>query len=343
MIKKVSQVYYLFFIYFVILSCKNDSKSNVDLSGIDGKFTVTRIEKELFSIDTNNFAVGYNQLVNKYPDFMKIYTNNIFEVDSAEVLPFMRGFVTNTQIKKLYDTTNMILPNLDLFTNEMEEHIKHLKYYFKDFQTPHFYTFLSEYTLQQFIFSDKGKNAIGIGLDMYLGEKYPYKNIDPTNPSFSDYLVRAYNQPHMSSKVLDIMIEDILTDQLSTSSKMIDRMINNGKKYYLKKRIAPNMKDDLFYQLPQDKVTWLADNELEIWSFLVDNNLLYETSPMKVNKFVSPAPNSPGMPLEAPGGAANYIGYMIVKSACDKMDWRQVMKIIDGQKLLDIAKYKPKR
>jgi hypothetical protein len=343
MINRVSHFLILIFIFVGISSCKNDNKSDVDLTGLDGKFSINRIEKELFAIDTNNFDLGFNQLIKQHPDFMKIYTSNIFEVDSAEVLPFMRGFVTNTQIRKLYDTTNMVLPNLDLFTNEMEDHIKHLKYYFKDYQTPKFYTFISEYTLQQFIFSDKGKNAIGIGLDMYLGEKYPYKNIDPTNPSFSDYLVRAYNQPHMSSKVLDIIIEDILADQLSSSSKMIDRMINNGKKYYLKKLIAPNMKEDLFYQLPQDKVAWLFDNELEIWSFLVDNNLLYETSPMKVNKFVSPAPNSPGMPLEAPGGAANYIGYMIVKAACDKMDWRQVMKITDGQKLLDIAKYKPKR
>jgi hypothetical protein len=297
----------------------------------------------LFSIDTNQFTNGFNKLKSKYPDFSEIYLRNILNIDSLQEISFMRGFITNDMITKLYDTTKLIIPNLDMFTKEMESHNKYLQYHFKGYRNPKVYAFISEYGMQQFLFNDKDKTGIGLGLDMFLGENYPYKNIDPTNPAFSDYLIRAYDQKHMSSKLLNLIIEDQLAASLSTSPKLLDKIINNGKKLYVKKMVAPEMENSVLFELPDDKVIWLEKNELEIWSFLLDNNLLYETLPMKVNRYTNPAPTSPGMPIDSPGGAANYVGYKIVDAACKKMNWQKVMSIKDGQKILELAKYKPKR
>jgi hypothetical protein len=328
---------------FVILSCKNESKEDINLDGLDGQFQLIRFDKEIFAIDTNKFSTSFLDFKNKYPALSEIYLRNIIQVDSIEEMGFMRGFITNSTVKKLVDTTNLILPNLDLFKKEMESHLKHIKYYFKGYESPKVYTVISEYSIQQFIFDDAGHTGIGVGLDMFLGGSYPYKNIDPTNPSFSDYLVRSYDQRHMSSKVLNLIIDDLLANEYSTSPKLIDKIINNGKRLYLKEKLAPDMKRDVLFELKSEQVKWMEENELEIWSFLLDNNLLYETTPMKVNRYVNPAPTSPNMPAEAPGGAANYIGYMIVKSACKKIDWKEVMKMDNGQQLLEQSNYKPKR
>ena len=91
---------------------------------------------------------------------------------------------------------------------------------------------------------------------------------------------------------------------------------------------------------------WVQDNELEIWSFFIDQNLMYESKIGKINKYINDSPNAPGMPQEAPGKTANYIGYKIIEAYMDKYTDKEITDLLqatDLQVILDESKYKPKR
>jgi hypothetical protein len=179
---------------------------------------------------------------------------------------------------------------------------------------------------------------------MFLGNNFDYKNIDPTNPAFSEYLSRSYNKDHIVKKSLDILMEDIMGQP--SGKRFLDLIIHKGKQLYIAQHILPTASDTVVFEFSEKQWTWLNDNELEIWSFFLEKNLLYETNHLKINKYVNNSPNSPGMPAEAPGRTACYIGYQIVKAFMNKKPEMTLIDLIqysDAQKLMEISKYKPNR
>ena len=227
---------------------------------------------------------------------------------------------------------------------ELIETCKNLKYYFPGVPTPVFYTLFSEFAFQSFIFTDSDRDAIGIGLDMFLGDDFDYKNVDPTNPAFSEYLTRSYNSQHIVRKSMDIFLEDVLG--MPSGKRFIDQIIHKGKKLYIAQQIMPTTPDSIIFEHTQKQWEWLNENELQIWSFFLEKELMYETSHLRINKYVNNSPHSQGMPTEAPGRTGPFIGYKIVEAFMGKKPDYSLIELIqfkDAQKLMEISKYKPNR
>ncbi len=344
MIKKYISIPIFAFALFTF-SCKEEKHiPNVDNVKID--LNVVRFDKELFSVDTMHMDESLAKLSNKYPAFYKLYFESVLPLatDSSKFQNVLKGFLNNQQIKKLHDTTELIMHDFATVEKEMQQAFRYIKHYDPKFQVPNVYTFISEYGMQRFIFEDGGKDGIGIGLDLFLGGSYPYKNFDPTNPNFSNYLTRTFNKENIVPKTVDLIIDGMVGNP--EGNKMIDFMVHNGKKLYLKKLFLPTSNDSLIYDFTPEQTAWVKDNEQEIWSFLASQNLVFETIPMKIAKYINPAPNSPGMPELAPGGTANYIGLRIVEAYIKKFPQtsiQQLLEMKDAQKMMELANYKPKR
>ena len=89
---------------------------------------------------------------------------------------------------------------------------------------------------------------------------------------------------------------------------------------------------------------WLDDNESEVWKFYLKNNLLYETDPMVFKKYLNDGPSTSGMPAEAPGNTASWVGWKIVQQFMEKnpnYTLQGLMHEEDAQKILTLSKYKP--
>jgi len=90
---------------------------------------------------------------------------------------------------------------------------------------------------------------------------------------------------------------------------------------------------------------WVKENELQMWAYFFDQELFYETNTMTLKKYLSPNPNSPGMPAEAPGRTGNYIGWQIVKKYMKrfpKTTMQDLVALNDAQKILEESRYKPR-
>lgn len=346
MLKNISFAIIICVCFIMCNPDKKDSAPNVD--HISANVNLVRFDKILFEIDTNNFENSINGIKNKYPLFYKLYFNQVLPLAADTSVNFKKAvslFTGNKQIQKLRDTTWQVLDkSLDTYNKELNKSIKYLKYYIPEYKDPNVYTFISEFGYQKFIFADSLNDGLGIGLEFFLGETYPYKNLDPTNPAFSDYLTRTFNKEHLTSKTMETIIDDLAGE--AQSSKLIDMMIHNGKKLYLLEKVLPFKDDTVIYEYTPEQMKWVKENEVQMWAFFGEKNLFYETNIQKINKYINPSPHSPDMPVEAPGKTANYLGKRIVESYMDKFPnttMRQLLDLKDGDKILNQSGFKPKR
>lgn len=316
---------------------------NVD--HIQSDIAIIRFDKMLFPTDTSDLISNLEKLKKDYSNMYEIYFNNIISLsraDSSVLNQEIVEYLFNPASKKLYDTVSIEYPTLDNIEQEFNEAFQYFKYYFPAFIIPNVYTLVSDFSYQNFIIDDGDKDGIGIGLDMYLGSTFPYKGLDPQNPSFSDYLTRTFNRDHIVSKSIKMLLDDQVG--APPGVRFLDQMFHNGKKLYLLDKILPYTNDTIIIEYSLQQYEWVRANEIQIWSFFTDENLLYETNMSKINKYLRPAPSSPGMPPEAPGSTANYIGWQIVNAYMQKYPETTVEELIsmdNSQDFLELSRYRP--
>ncbi|GLR17792.1 hypothetical protein GCM10007940_24070 [Portibacter lacus] len=324
----------------LLFSCGTDQEEIPNVSDIDGSFNLYRIEQDIMSADTNNLQEVFLQ----HPAFMEIYLNNImgFTQNQEENIT---GFITDSNINLLYQATQIQYGDFSSLTKDFEEAFQFYKYYFPERDVPDLYTFISEYGIQRFVFSDEdGKDALGIGLDLFLGGDYPYAQFIPNNPAFSQYLIRRFDKTHLVKRSIGALVEDILGE--NTGNNLLEKMIHNGKKLYILDRLLPTTPDSVIIEYTTDQMSWVEDNQVEMWAYLLKEDLFYESDINKINKLVNPSPNSPGMPNEAPGRTANYLGWKIVDAFMKRQSNYFIQDLVnekDAQKILNESKFKPRK
>lgn len=341
-----------FFLLFGILLCVQacecgKGKDIPDVSAIPMDVEIKRFEQALFSLDTNDFANDLAQLEVEFGEFSNLFFSQILGSKDERIAPeghaaYVRGFVSYPGVRQLYDTTMLVYPNAEQLEKDFEQAFRFFKYHFPTQPlSGEVVTFISEYTIGGFLY---GENSIAVGLDLYLGADYPYAAYNPANPNFSQYLTRSFNRDHIVLKSMKLLVQDLLQGPIG--NKLLDHMIHNGKELYILDQLLPLAPDSVKLEYSAKQVEWCNENEANIWAYLLAENMLYSTELNKFRKLVEYSPNSPGMPEEAPGRTANWLGWQIVKAYMKKhpeMTLEELIALDDAQAVLDGSRYKPKR
>lgn len=333
--------FFLFIAFTLILaSCQSEKPEPLpDVSEIMVDFDVIRFEQEL-----KNKSVDH--LLEDYPDFSNTFFKRIIPVlRQKDYQATLDTIIQNPQFINLVDTSLQIHQNFNATIKNLEQAFKYMQYHLPEIDAPDIYTFVSGFEYQRFLMADKElNNIIGLGLDMFLGSTFPYASVSPENPAFSNYLTRSFNAEHIPKKVVELLIDDYLPK--TEKNQMLDQMIRNGKKLYLMDKILPTVSDTIVMEYTADQWKWAVENELEMWAFFLKEDLFYETNSMKIKKYLHPSPNAPGMPPNAPGRTANYIGWQIVKSYMRRYPdtlLEDLVNATDAQQFLQKSRYKPKK
>ncbi|HHH50151.1 MAG TPA: hypothetical protein ENK52_04150 [Saprospiraceae bacterium] len=342
----------LFGIFLLTWACTDDKVKNIpDVSHIIPELNIIRFDQELFAVDTNHIQADAEKLHRKYPAFFELYFRNIIPIVKQGGLfdeafyNELGKFIKNKSIRQLQDTIQIVMKDFAPIEKEFASAAQFSKYYFPDKHFPTIYTLLSEYAYQSFIFEDKPEqDGIGVSLDFFLGADYPYQDLNPRNPQFSAYLTRSFNKDHLVKKALDAYIDDLVG--MAHGNTMLDIMIHNGKKLYLLDHLMPYAPDTVKLEYTQAQVDWCKNNEFNMWTHFIDEELLYSTNMREIQKLVSPSPHSKGMPIESPGRTANWVGWQIIKTYMNRYPATSMQALIalnDAQKILQLSKYKPPR
>jgi hypothetical protein len=336
----------LFLMYFSMSCSKENIEKTPDISNISIDFKVRRFEKELFQADTLNFNKELAQIKEKDTEFAEIYFNQILGSNDLQIAPqgeekYLIGFTHYKEVQKLYDTIQNIYAIFDPIESDFKTAFKYFKYYFPEKPTPKVTTFISEFSLGNFIY---GENNLAVGLDFYLGSNFPYQQKNPQNPNFSAYLTRSFNADHLVSKTLQPLVDDLIPPP--ETDHLLALMIREGKKLYVQDKLLPATNDSIIMEVSTQQWDWLVENEKEIFSFFLQESLFYDSNWQKIRKYVEYSPNSPGMPIEAPGRTGAWLGWQIVKALMKKnpsLTLTEMIQRVDSKQFLTDSGYKPPR
>ena len=331
---------FILLLAFAASSCQSNKSNDIPVK-------IRRFEKDLFSLDTTKMAEELDRLEKSYPGFSEVFFGPILGSKDTTVAPeghpaYIKGFINYPVVRKLYDTTQLVYPDLDFLEKDLKKAFQNLERYFPGVKTPpDVTTFISEYTVASFVY---GENSLAVGLDFFLGGDYPYSQYNPGNPNFSQYLTRTNNRDHLTAKALMPLVADLCGQH--NGERLMDYMIHNGKLLYILDHLLPFKPDSVIMELTPAQLSWCKDNEKDIWAYFLQENLLYSSNWEDIRKYVEYSPSSPGMPPEAPGRTGSWIGWQIVKAFMKRhpeTTMQQLIGMQDAQVLLDRSRYRPRR
>ncbi|HMG16423.1 MAG TPA: hypothetical protein VK590_13290 [Saprospiraceae bacterium] len=342
----------LFYISILLLvfftGCTTGEQEKLpNVANIKLETNIYRFDQELFTADTNHFENAFQGLGIKYPEFSQVYFDNVLGLKDPKIamggaIPYVRGFICSPQIRRLYDTCQIVFKDFQPIYDQFESAFKYMKYYFPQKTPPTITTYISEYSYAIFVY---GKGDLGVGLDFFLGDTYPYAKMNYENPNFSNYLTRTYNKDHLVSKSMSAIIDDWIGPS-PDRARLLDYMIHNGKRLYILDKLMPLAQDSVKLEYSAKQVKFIKENEANIWAYFTTENLLYSEDYQKIRKYIEPSPNAPGMPAEVPGRIANWIGLQIVRAymkSNPRMSLDDLIKLTDPQTIMNQSKYKPKK
>lgn len=330
-------------IALLISSCKS-CNNGPDVSDIEANFNVLRLEKDYEGLN-RNYDSAYHAMEKRYGDFLPFYLKTVAQIvsprDTAIQPDTFKRYINDPYIKMLRDTAVAKFHDLTSIKQDLTKAFQHYKYYFPDSVLPTVVTYVDgpPYGFT-YTYSPREK-YLAIGLDGYFGSTFPAYTLWPE--PIPAYLLRRFKPEYIVPNTVNAWVSGQYDFEMQ-GNKLIDAMIYKGKTLYMTKQLMPNTSDSLIFGYNDSTLTWLNNNEHEIWLFFVKKNLLYETDPLVYSKYVNDAPGTSGMPAEAPGNIGSWIGYRIVEAYMkrnENITLPQLMLMNDAQAMLAQSKYKP--
>lgn len=330
----------LIFIVICLTSCKKDDPySSFEDIKAEKVTPWIRYEQLLNQVDTNRVVEALDELAQKYPDFTTIYflrvINDSYNPDTS-FANIYNMYRKSPLIRIVSDTLPVMFKDLSQEERDFSDAFARLHKLLPEVKQPRVFTCLTEFGVGAFSTSDM---EMGLSLEMYLGTGNKYYNVE-TWPKF---VQRSMNRDNMVPNLLKNFIRNTLMPAEEPRT-LLDHMIKQGKEVYILKHMIPATRDTLIYDYSEAQLEFCQQNEKQIWSFFLAEKLIYSDQYKKIQKYVFPAPNSPGMPAEAPGRSSAYIGGKIIEAYMERhkeMDLKKLLANNNSQAILEEARYKP--
>ena len=236
------------------------------------------------------------------------------------------------------ETVESSFPDMTPIENELEYLFKHIKFYFPKTKIPRIIGLINNVDYQtKTIYVD---SLLLISLDTYFGSDHPlYAGI----PS---YVRQDMDIQYLSSHILDKYVEYLL--EPPSDRTLLSQMIYQGKKIYIKDIMLPLKRDALKMCYSDEQLQWVNDNEVYIWQYFIEKQILFNTAPSLVKRFIEPAPFSKfylEIDNESPGWIGGWLGWQIFKSYMNRYPKTSINTLLKlpPQTIFSKSNYKPRK
>lgn len=332
------------------LSCKN-GRQTPDVSGIKVNLQVQRFEKDFFAIDTNNIPASFPSLQQKYPVFFADFIQNILGVSVAEggnkADSGIKLFLRDYSIVK--DTADKVFADLTKIENDVKQGIRFAKYYFPAYEAPEkLITFIGP--LDAIFQTPTGKtgdvitqDALAVALQLHLGSGASLYQSQSAQSLFPKYVSAKFSPQYIAVNCVKNIVDDIYPPNPDDKT-LLDFCIDKGKRLYLLDKFMPDTQDTLKIGYTAAQLAGCYKNEGLIWSFLVQNNLLYNSDFLRIQSYVEEGPQTQELGEGSPGQISLFVGWQIIKKYMEKHPDTSpnVLLKLDAKQILAASKYKPK-
>jgi hypothetical protein len=326
----------LILILFLITSCGSDSKTP-DISNVRTGQKVLRLDQDLFQKELpahENIPI----LQRRYGEFYIRFVEDIIRIgkaDDSTLAGAWKGFIYDTDIQKIQKAVSSEFTDVDNDLDQLKNAFRFYKYYFPEEHVPNIVTFISGFNYSIAVTDSN----LGIGLDMYLGQDFPY---------YQALRYPVYRRARMDRK---FMIADALKGWFQTEFNMNDEtdnflniIIYQGKLLYLTDLCLPNTPDSVKIGFSSPQMEWCRNNEMNLWGLFVNEKLLYSSIVGEYQRFLSDGPFTSGLDRESPSRTGIWMGWNIVRAFAQnnpEVSPDSLMNIDNPQVILQKSDYKP--
>jgi len=320
----------------LIYGCSGN-KWDVDISNIKIDQDFKRFDLELFSINQDKVWDYVPQFESEYGNFFDLYNKAIINIGGTNQMDYdekLVYFLTDPYISEAFIAAQTIFQNINI-DKDIHDAFCRYNYYFPEKGIPDIYTHVSGFN--QSIVVDSA--FISISLDKYLGKDSKfYKML--RSP------VYLRNNMYPSKIPADVIYSWGITEfpYNNETDNLLSEMIYYGKMHVFMDAMLPQTTDSVKWGYSAKKMEWCKKNERQMWLYLVENKLLFNSSVKEIKRFINDGPFTTPFSKLSPPRTGRWLGYQIVNAYLKRnpeITLPQLMEIDDYQKILNESKYRP--
>lgn len=332
-------LFFLFSFCIIIVSCADKIKAP-DVSGISAPVTLLRFEKDFFAIDTNNISPALDKLHTIYPDFLNDYLYQILNCDQNADSTAMRVKMFIRDYRPVYESSQRLFSSFTKEKDEIGQGLKYVHYYFPAYPLPaKIFTYVAP--IESYA-SVLGINSAGVGLQLYLGDTSMFYANDYVQEIYPQYQVRRFKPEYIAVNCFKNIADDIYPPQ-DKGGPLIYQMIEAGKKLYMLDMFLPYTADSIKTGYTQNQLNGCYENEVFIWNYFLQNNLLFSTDLLQNRDYLQDGPKTEVLGNASPGFIGQFIGRQIIRKWMGAHEGTSLQQLLNtpASKIYDEAKYKP--
>ncbi len=319
----MKKIIFLFTFTIVLVSCGKKSKTEeaIEETPIE-QIEVVRFDKKFFETPVSELP----KLKAEFPAFFPL------NVPDKEWIEKMQ----NPLWRELYSEVQKKFGDFEPERKEAEELFRHIKYYFPKTKTPKITTLIYEMDYHtKAIYTD---SLVLISLEMYLGKDHKFYE-------FPEYQKQNFEK----SQIMPDIVSSFSLRKIPppNDKTLLSLMVYAGKELYLKDLLLPNYSDADKIGYTPEQITFCNENESYMWSYFIEEKLLYSTDSKLGNRFINPAPFSKfylEIDNETPGRIGAWVGWQIVRAYMNNNNVPlQKLLETDAAEIFTKSKYKPKK
>lgn len=317
-----------------ITACRQTPHYQADISSVKMEpVEVQRYEKMLFNLDPANLSEEIDPHVDEFYVFLGE------EINTPVGQQQLYDYITNPFSREVFDDLIEVWPDIAPLEKQLNGALRYFHYHFPEIQIPEVYTYLSgidfEYPV---IYQD---DVVVIALDMFLGRDYAnYERVGI--PAFK----RVRFVPEAAGvEVMREMGQNLLHQTSFVPETLLDFMIFEGKLLYFMDCVFPEMPDSTKMYYTTQQIEWAEANEGQSWTFMLNNELLYNTDRQLIQKMTGDAPFTAPFSTNSSPRMGVYNGWQIVREYMRRNQDVTLVELFyeknDSRQILQGASYRP--
>ncbi len=322
----------------LLISC-SDNRWDVDVSEVEYKGDILRLDQSVFALGANPSPEQMADLNSEYGAFLNAYFEDIMRIGSIEnpmTPPLIGQFVSDQNWQTLQKDINAVHPDLDEASVVLGRAFKRYSVFFGTPNMPTVVAYNSGFNVGVY----PTENWLGIGLEWYSGSELPIINRLPPD-MFPQYKRDKMRPDYLSVNALKGWLMVRFQDNVN-GDKLLNRLVYTGKIHFLTEKLLEEESLEVLFNYSPAQMTWCKSSTYDVWKHFLENDLLFSSDVMLINKLIGDGPFTPGMPPESPGGVGNWVGYQMVVEFMEEnknVTLAQLMAMKNDQEILKY--YKP--
>ena len=301
-----------------------------------------RFDRVLFETAPEQLPAKLREVRDEYAtDLLALHT------EDAEFMQMLAGFVSDPTMRDIYGLVDSVLGDMQPQAEQLGDALKRAAELCPTMRYDKVYTYVSgmfDYNMRV----GCNSHELIISVDQYVlpyTERYGYFGCPMflVQQSRPEYMV-ADCMTAIARERIAIPHEDGRTSGQTPVMTLLDYMLAEGKAIYFAQKVLPGTPDSILLRYTADQTEWMKANEEHVWSYLLQNKLLYETDYMRFHNLIDDAPKTNAFRDSSPR-TTDYIGWRIVSqyvknSGCTI---QELFDETDSQKILNQSNYRPSK